>query len=169
MDSTVTAYVGLGANLDDPAAQVRRAFNELGELPGTRLTARSPLYRTPPLGPPVQPDYVNAVAALSTELAPLELLAALRAIEKKHGRVRDDTRWGPRTLDLDLLLFGELVLDSPELTLPHPGLHVRAFVLYPLVDVAPALVIPGRGSARGLRERLKDAPIERLEDCGSHE
>ena len=157
------AYVGLGANLDDPAAQLQRAFSELEELPRTRLTARSPLYKTPPLGPPAQPDYLNAVVALATELSPLELLAALRAIEVKPGRVRYCTRWGPRTLDLDLLLYGELVLDSTELTLPHPGLHERAFVLYPLLDVAPALIIPGKGSARGLRERLKDALVERLE------
>lgn len=115
------------------------------------------------MGPPEQPDYINAVAALETALAPLELLAALRVIEQRHGRRRDGTRWGPRTLDLDILLHGELLLDTPELMLPHPGLHERAFVLYPLMDIAPELVIPGRGTLRALRERHREARIERLE------
>ena len=161
--SAVTAYLGLGANLDDPARQVRRAFDELAALPASHLVSRSPLYKSPPLGPPDQPDYVNAVAALETMLTPLELLAALRAIEVQHGRKRDGTRWGPRSLDLDILLYGDLVVDSPELSLPHPGLHERVFVLYPLYDVAPELQIPGRGRVRELRERLGAAPIERLE------
>jgi 2-amino-4-hydroxy-6-hydroxymethyldihydropteridine diphosphokinase len=163
VSAAVTAYVGLGANLDDPAEQLRRAFEELTRLPGTRVAARSPLYRSPPMGPPEQPDYINAVAALETALAPLELLAALRVIEQRHGRRRDGTRWGPRTLDLDILLHGELLLDTPELMLPHPGLHERAFVLYPLMDIAPELVIPGRGTLRALRERHREARIERLE------
>ncbi|MGE5624761.1 MAG: 2-amino-4-hydroxy-6-hydroxymethyldihydropteridine diphosphokinase [Bacillota bacterium] len=163
MSATVTAYVGLGANLDDPAAHVRRAFDNLAALAQARLVARSPLYRSAPLGPPDQPDYINAVGVVETRLPPRELLAALRGIELGHGRVRDGTRWGPRTLDLDLLLYGGLVLDSPELILPHPGLHDRAFVLYPLNDVAPDLVIPGRGPLRGLLERLKNTSVERLE------
>jgi 2-amino-4-hydroxy-6-hydroxymethyldihydropteridine diphosphokinase len=157
------AYLGLGANLDDPARQVRRAFDELAALPASRLVSRSPLYKSPPLGPPDQPDYVNAVAVLETTLTPLGLLAALRGIEVRHGRKRDGTRWGPRSLDLDILLYGDLVLDSPELRLPHPGLHERAFVLYPLYDVAPELEIPGRGAVRGLRARLDAPRIERVE------
>jgi 2-amino-4-hydroxy-6-hydroxymethyldihydropteridine diphosphokinase len=161
--STVTAYLGLGANLDDPARQVRRAFDELAALPASRLVSRSPLYKSPPLGPPDQPDYVNAVAVLETTLSPLELLAGLRAIEVRHGRKRDGSRWGPRSLDLDILLYGDLVLESPELRLPHPGLHERAFVLYPLYDVAPELEIPGRGDVRGLRARLDAPRIERME------
>jgi len=161
--SAVTAYLGLGANLDDPARQVRRAFDELAALPASRLVSRSPLYKSPPLGPPDQPDYINAVAALETTLPPLELLAALRAIEVRHGRTRDGSRWGPRSLDLDILLYGDLMLDSPELRLPHPGLHERAFVLYPLYDVAPELEVPGRGRVRELRARLAAPRIERLE------
>ena len=161
--SAVTAYLGLGANLDDPARQVRRAFDELAALPASRLVSRSPLYKSPPLGPPDQPDYINAVAALETTLPPLELLAALRAIEVRHGRTRVGSRWGPRSLDLDILLYGDLMLDSPELRLPHPGLHERAFVLYPLYDVAPELEVPGRGRVRELRARLAAPRIERLE------
>lgn len=161
--SAVTAYLGLGANLQDPASQVRRALDELTSLPQTRVLAHSPLYKSPPLGPSDQPDYVNAVAVLETGLDPLALLAELRAIELRHGRRRDGSRWGPRTLDLDILLYGDRLLDTPELTLPHPGLHERAFVLYPLSDVAPELQVPGRGSVRALRERLGAVRIERLE------
>ncbi|HEX2668795.1 MAG TPA: 2-amino-4-hydroxy-6-hydroxymethyldihydropteridine diphosphokinase [Gammaproteobacteria bacterium] len=161
--AAVTAYVGLGANLQAPASQVRRALDELAAVPKTRITARSPLYKSPPLGPQDQPDYVNAVAAVETTLAPLELLAALRAIETAHGRRRDGTRWGPRSLDLDLLIYGDVTMQTPELTLPHPGVPERAFVLYPLHDIAPALVIPGLGAVSELRARLGDARIERLE------
>ena len=157
------AYVGLGSNLADPAAQVRRALEELADILETRVTARSPLYRSAPLGPQDQPDYINAVAALDTSLAPLELLASLRDIERIHGRVRDGTRWGPRSLDLDLLLYGDVVMDTLELSLPHPGLPERAFVLYPLFDVAPQLVVPGRGAVRELRDRLGSTDITRLE------
>ena len=161
--TAVKAYVGLGANLQDPAAQVRRALEELGSISRSRLLDRSPLYRSPPLGPADQPDYVNAVAALETELDPLDLLAELRAIERRHGRQRDGSRWGARTLDLDLLLYGDRILDTPELTLPHPGLHERAFVLYPLFDVAPELQVPGRGGVRELRQGLGDVRIEPLD------
>ncbi len=142
---------------------MRRAFDELARIPASRVTARSPLYRSAPLGPPDQPDYINAVAALETGLAPHALLEELRAIERRHGRLRDGTRWGPRTLDLDLLLYGDALLETPELSLPHPGLHQRAFVLYPLHDVAPALQVPGKGSVRELRDRLGAADIRRLE------
>ena len=158
----ITAYVGLGANLDDPVQHVRRAGEGLSSLPSTRVLALSPLYRSAPLGPRDQPDYINAVAALSTGLSALELLAALREVEARHGRRRDGTRWGPRTLDLDILVYGDLTLQSPALTLPHPALHERGFVLYPLYDVAPDLEIPGRGSVRALRERLGHVHITRL-------
>ena len=160
----VTAYVGLGANLDDPVEQVQRACDELKRIPSTQMLACSPLYRSAPLGPQDQPDYINAVAALQTQLSAPELLAALRAIEQQHGRRRDGSRWGPRTLDLDILLYGDLRQDAPELTLPHPGLHERAFVLYPLYDVAPELQIPGRGSVRALRGLVSGAPPVRLDD-----
>jgi 2-amino-4-hydroxy-6-hydroxymethyldihydropteridine diphosphokinase len=155
--------VGLGSNLADPVAQVRRALEELADIPETRITARSPLYRSAPLGPQDQPDYINAVAALDSRLAPLELLASLRDIERIHGRVRDGTRWGPRSLDLDLLLYGDVAMDTPELSLPHPGLPERAFVLYPLFDIAPQLAVPGKGTVRELRDRLGSTDIARLE------
>jgi 2-amino-4-hydroxy-6-hydroxymethyldihydropteridine diphosphokinase len=155
--------VGLGSNLADPVAQVRRALEELADIPETRVTARSPLYRSAPLGSQDQPDYINAVAALDTRLAPLELLASLRDIERIHGRVRDGTRWGPRSLDLDLLLYGDVAMDTPELSLPHPGLPERAFVLYPLFDIAPQLAVPGKGTVRELRDRLGSTDIARLE------
>lgn len=126
--------------------QVRRAFQALKALPDSCCAAQSPLYRTAPVGgPPGQSDYLNAVAAVDTMLAPEHLLTALQAIETAQGRVRT-VRWGPRTLDLDVLLYDQLTCDDPKLTLPHPRLHERAFVLYPLHDIAPMLMIPGRGS-----------------------
>lgn len=161
----VRAYVGIGSNLDDPVAQVRRAFAELAELPQSRLLGRSPLYRSAPLGPADQPDYVNAVACLETSLAPYSLLARLQAIERVHRRVRG-RRWGPRTLDLDLLLYGELTQDDPALVLPHPRLHERAFVLYPLADLAPDLVIPGQGELAALRRRCPPLRLERMIAAG---
>lgn len=152
---SVRAYIGIGSNLNDPAAQVQQAFQGLAELTASRLIVRSSLYRTPPVGGPAgQPDYVNAVAALDTELNPDELLTALQAIEAQQGRVRT-VRWGPRTLDLDVLLYGSMQRDAPRLTLPHPRLHERAFVLYPLYDIAPDLMIPGQGS---LTELLRNCP-----------
>lgn len=139
------AYVGIGSNQDDPLAQIRRAFQALNAIPTSRCVAQSPLYRTAPVGgPPDQPDYLNAVAAVDTTLAPKELLAALQAIETAQGRVRT-VRWGARTLDLDLLLYGQITQDDPQLTLPHPRMHERAFVLHPLRDIAPNLTLPGRG------------------------
>lgn len=136
------AWVGLGSNLEQPARQLEQAFDALAGLPGSRLLARSSLYASAPMGPQDQPDYVNAVALLETALAPLVLLEALQDVELRHGRVRSATRWGPRTLDLDLLLYGDLVLDSPRLTLPHPGLKQRPFVVLPLLEVDPQLCLP---------------------------
>lgn len=159
----VRAYIGIGGNLDDPITQVRRAILALAELPTSRLTARSPLYRTRPVGgPPDQPDYINAVAALDTTLAPDELLATLQALETAHGRTRT-VRWGPRTLDLDLLLYGRLTRHDPWLTLPHPRLHERAFVLYPLHDIAPDLDIPGQEPLHGWLARCPAPIIARLD------
>jgi 2-amino-4-hydroxy-6-hydroxymethyldihydropteridine diphosphokinase len=132
------AYVGLGANLDQPAEHVRAALEELGRLPQTRLTAASSLYRSTPVGYAAQPDFVNAVAALDTALGARELLRELQAIEGKHGRVRTFPN-APRTLDLDLLLYGDAQLDEPGLTVPHPRMHERAFVLKPLLEIAPHL------------------------------
>lgn len=139
--AAVRAYIGLGSNLDNPAEQLRRALTALVRLPQTRLAGCSRFYRSAPLGPQDQPDYVNAVAALDTELAPEALLDALQAIEAAQGRVRL-RRWGPRTLDLDLLLYGDDILATPRLTVPHPGLAERNFVLHPLAELAPDLVLP---------------------------
>lgn len=137
------AWVGLGANLGDAHATLNAAFDALAALPGTVLAARSPLYASAPVDA-VGPDYLNAVAALDTALAPLALLQALQAIERVHGRQRP-YHHAPRTLDLDLLMHGQTVLDTPVLTLPHPRLHQRAFVLLPLLDLAPDLRHPVHG------------------------
>ncbi|HET7921404.1 MAG TPA: 2-amino-4-hydroxy-6-hydroxymethyldihydropteridine diphosphokinase [Gammaproteobacteria bacterium] len=168
MSSTVIAYIGLGSNQDHPIRQVRRALEELAQLPASRLLAQSGLYRSAPLGPSAQPDFINAVAALETGLAAPALLSALQALETAHGRVRGALRWGPRTLDLDLLLYGETVLHTPALQLPHPGLPERAFVLYPLADIAPDLVIPGHGVVRELAARCAPSGITSLGDA-AHE
>ena len=141
--------VALGSNLQDPEAQVRRGFDELAALPDTELVARSRLYRTAPVGYADQPDFVNACALLETLLAPRELLEQLLAIEKRHDRVRDIPN-GPRTLDLDIVIYGDRVIDEPGLKVPHPRAHERAFVLAPLMDVWPDAVIPGHGRASRL-------------------
>jgi 2-amino-4-hydroxy-6-hydroxymethyldihydropteridine diphosphokinase len=156
------AHIGLGSNLDDPVRQVRQALQELGGLARTQLLASSSLYRTAPVGKLDQPDFVNAVAMLDTALSPRELLQELLALEARHGRVRSE-RNGPRTLDLDLLLVGELVLHEPELEVPHPRMHERAFVLLPLEQVSPDAVIPGRGSVKDLAARLSDQGVTRID------
>lgn len=157
------AYVALGSNLAQPAMQVTTALDELARLPASTLTARSSLYRTPPLGPPGQPDYINAVACLSTGLAPQRLLDELQALEQAHGRVREGERWGPRTLDLDLLLYGGERIDTPRLQVPHPQMSERAFVLIPLAEIAPGeLQIPGCGTLAALLRNLSEEGIERI-------
>ena len=153
MVETVTACVALGSNLDDPRVQVERGFAALAQLPRTTLSARSRMYRTPPWGVVEQPDFINAAARLETTLTPRELLDALLAIEARAGRVRG-ARNGPRILDLDLLLYGDRVIDEPDLVVPHPRLHERAFVLLPLADVAPELKVPGHGRVRDLVARV---------------
>ncbi|MBS1202678.1 MAG: 2-amino-4-hydroxy-6-hydroxymethyldihydropteridine pyrophosphokinase [Chromatiaceae bacterium] len=161
----VVAYVGLGSNLSNPESQVRQAMTELGELPGTELVARSAMYRTAPVGPTDQPDYVNAVVRLTTRLSPRGLLDELQLIEQAHGRRRDGTRWGPRTLDLDVLLYGDERLDEPGLQIPHPEMGGRAFVLVPLADVAPGgLQVPGVGSLVQLLERCPCQGVTPLVD-----
>ncbi len=156
-----TAFIGIGSNLDNPLLQVQTALRELAEIPKTALTRSSSLYRTPPMGPPDQPDYINAVAALTTTLSPTELLDALQALEARHGRVRT-IHWGPRTLDLDLLLYGNETVHTARLTVPHPGIAQRAFVVLPLAEIAPALEIQGLGALSMLRAALQATPIERL-------
>lgn len=140
------AVVGLGANLGDAVCTVRRALLALASLPDTRLCARSALYRTPPWGPVPQPPYVNAVALLVTALAPRALWRALLAIEQAFGRIRQGPRYGPRTLDLDLLLHGQRQVSEQGLMVPHPRLRERGFVLVPLAEIAPRLSIPGAGT-----------------------
>jgi len=147
------AAVALGSNLEDPESQVRRGFDEIAALPGTELLARSKLYRTAPVGYVDQPDFVNACALVETSLAPRELLEALLAVERRHGRIRGIPN-GPRTLDLDIVLYGERVIDEPGLEVPHPRAHQRAFVLAPLVEVWPDAVIPGQGPARECLRRV---------------
>ena len=155
------AYIGIGSNLDNPLRQVSDAFGELGALPGTRVLLASPCYQSPPLGPEGQPDYVNAVAMLDTEMDALALLDGLQLIEQRHGRVRGE-RWGPRTLDLDLLLFGDRVIESPRLSVPHPEMPNRAFVLVPLHDIAPGLILPGLGQLSELLKRHSNHGLTRI-------
>ncbi len=157
------AYIGLGSNLDDPRDQVSRAFAELGRINQSALLRRSSLYRSDPLGPAGQPDYINAVACLGTALSPLALLDAMQAIEQRHRRVRKQ-RWGPRTLDLDLLLYADECIQQPRLLVPHPEMHRRAFVLYPLAEIAPReLQVPGHGQLTGLLQGCTDRGLEKLD------
>ena len=155
LEREAMAYIGLGSNLADPPTQVRTAIDALAALTGCTLCRCSSFYATAPLGPMPQPEYVNAVVSLTTRLSPLELLAALQGIERDHGRVRDGNRWGPRTLDLDLLMYGGLQIRCPELVLPHPEIANRAFVLVPLAEIAPSdLLVPGLGQLANLLSAL---------------
>lgn len=153
------AYVALGSNLADPAAQVAAALGSLRGIPGTRLIARSRLWASRPLGPQDQPDFVNAVAGLLTQLGARELLGELQALERAMGRTGPLVRWGPRSIDLDLLAMGSDELSEPAICLPHPGVHERDFVLYPLAELAPELWIPGRGRVEALARRVANRGI----------
>ncbi len=153
-------YIGLGSNLAEPLDQLRGALAALAQLPDTQLVNCSSFYSSDPLGPADQPRYVNAVAALDTALDPLSLLDALQAIELDQGRERKAERWGPRTLDLDILVFGQLVLDEPRLQVPHYHMHARPFVLYPLAELAPELIL---ADGRRLCDLLLACPFEGLE------
>jgi 2-amino-4-hydroxy-6-hydroxymethyldihydropteridine diphosphokinase len=163
VESVARAWVGLGSNLATPRDQLESALAALAALPDTRVLRVSSFYRTAPVGYAGQPDFINAVAAIETGLAPRALLEALLDIERRHGRVRTIPN-GPRTLDLDLLLHGDQRIDEPGLTLPHPRMHERAFVMVPLAEIAPELVIPGRGTAGGLaRTLVRSQHVERIE------
>jgi len=162
--SEVEAYVGLGSNLDEPVTQVRSGIEALAALPRTRIDRCSSLYRTAPIGYAAQADFINAVCRIRTRLAAAELMERLLEIERRHGRVRIGPANGPRTLDLDLLLYGDWVSDAPSVTVPHPRLHTRAFVLVPLHEIAPALVIPGRGRVADLLGGCADQRIARLDE-----
>lgn len=153
MRSTSRAYIGLGANLGDAPRTVRSAIAALDRLADVSVVATSRLYRSKPVGPPGQPDYMNAVVSLDTALAPLDLLASLQAVERDFGRERG-VRWGARTLDLDILLIGDAVIATERLTVPHPHLAKRAFVLWPLLDIAPDVRLPDGRAARALAEAV---------------
>lgn len=155
------AYVGVGSNLDGPQRQVAQALGELDGIPGTRVVKRSSLYRSAPVGYAAQPEFVNAVAALDTTLDPEALLGELQAIEARHGRSRSFPN-APRSLDLDLLLYGEAEQQSARLTLPHPRMHERAFVLKPLLELEPGIAIPGRGRALDLLAACAGQRVEKI-------
>ena len=158
----VAAYVGIGSNLDDPEAQVRRAIAAFASIPETCFVRASRLFRTAPWGRTDQPAFVNAVAEIATRLAPRALLDALLAIERAQGRHRDGSRWGPRTIDLDLLLYGDAVIDEPGLAIPHSHLAERAFVLLPLADLGPALRVPGHGRISELLRNVDTSGVTPL-------
>ena len=155
------AYVAIGSNLGRPVEQVEQAFEDLGSIAQTALVKRSSLYRSKPLGYADQPPFVNAVALLDTALPPEGLLDALQAIEARHGRSRSFAN-APRTLDLDLLLYGDAVVNQPRLVVPHPRMHLRAFVLQPLVEIAGGIAIPGIGAAQAMLEQCGDQSVERI-------
>lgn len=155
----IRAYIGLGSNLENPLQQVADALRELQAIPYTNLVEHSKLYRSDPVGPPGQPDYINAVACLETSLEAEQLLDQLQAIEQAHDRVRLQ-RWGPRTLDLDILLFGDQVISTERLTVPHAFMCERSFVLYPLADIAPDLRLP---NGTDLKQLLSQCPMGTLE------
>ncbi|SEF49445.1 2-amino-4-hydroxy-6-hydroxymethyldihydropteridine diphosphokinase [Nitrosomonas ureae] len=155
------AFIALGSNLETPVFQIQRAFNELKQLPGTQLIKHSSLYQSAPVGRLDQPDFINAVAQIQTELAPLDLLSALLAIEYKQGRVRESLN-APRTLDLDILLYDTLQCNDAGLIIPHPRMMHRAFVLQPLMEIAPDCQIPGYGSIAPLLTACKDQKLLKI-------
>ncbi|KXI29706.1 2-amino-4-hydroxy-6-hydroxymethyldihydropteridine diphosphokinase [Paraglaciecola hydrolytica] len=155
----IDVYLGLGSNLDKPVHQIQAALEALDNLAETAIKCCSSLYASQPMGPQDQPDYVNAVVLIHTQLAPLFLLKALQEIELEHGRVRKSERWGPRTLDIDILLYGEQQIDSSELVVPHYGMKQREFVLFPLFEISPQLCLP---DGELLAELIKKCPINGL-------
>jgi len=155
-------YIGLGSNLDDPAAQIKTALKDINQIEQTKLVKDSGLFKSRPMGPQDQPDYLNAVALIETELDATTLLDRLQEIENAHGRIRQ-RHWGERTLDLDILLFADLTISTERLTIPHPGLAEREFVLYPLEKINPELVVPGLGS---LKQLMVACPANGIEYIG---
>jgi len=156
-------FIGLGSNLDNPESRLRRAIQALESLPGSSVLAVSSLYRSSPMGPQDQPDYVNAVVQLATGLSPEALLDQLQRVEQAHGRTREQ-HWGPRTLDLDILLYADEVITTERLQIPHPGLAQRNFVLYPLAEIDEYIVVPGLGSVQALLEQCPQEDLERLQE-----
>ena len=158
----IRCFIALGSNLNAPATQIQRALEAMNAMPSSQLQAVSPLYRNAAIGPGQQPDYNNAVAELHTTLAALDLLRQLQAIELAQGRVRTEY-WGPRTLDLDLLLYGDAIIDLPQLQVPHPRMTQRNFVLYPLHDLCPQLILPDGTSLRALLDCCSSRGLEQLQ------
>ena len=156
------SYIGLGSNLDNPQLQLTTALAGLNDIPGTTLVKYSSFYRSKPAGPGNQPDFINAVALLSTGLTARQLLVRLQSIENRQGRIRDGQRWGPRTLDLDMLMYGNEIINEPELMVPHPEIRHRNFVLIPLLELAPCIRIPGLGRADELLADVGRAGITKL-------
>ncbi len=159
---SVTALIGLGGNLGDVRPRLGAAMDALDAVPGVTVTARSRLYRTPPWGNVEQPDFINAAIMVETSLAAHDLLTAMLATERAFGRVRDGERWGPRTLDLDLLAYGDSIIDDDRLTVPHPRIPDRAFVLLPLADIAKGLELPGMGRVGDLLAAIDVSECEAL-------
>jgi 2-amino-4-hydroxy-6-hydroxymethyldihydropteridine diphosphokinase len=164
--SLVTAFVALGSNLGDPLAQIRSALSTLAAMLETRLVRHSSLYSNPPAGNVDQPDFVNAVAEIRTRLAPRDLLDQLLALERNQGRTRDFPN-APRTIDLDIVLYGGYVVNEPDLTIPHPRMLERAFVLVPLAEIAPNAVVPGVGRVSGLVQRVDSSGLVKLPGTGN--
>jgi 2-amino-4-hydroxy-6-hydroxymethyldihydropteridine diphosphokinase len=155
-------YVGLGSNLGRPEECLKSAVKALAKLPETGLVCCSSFYRSKPVGPQDQPAYINAVAKLETNLTALELLDCLQALEDQKGRIRTAERWGPRTLDLDLLLYGDQIINEERLVVPHCEMHRRCFVLYPLFEISPEIVIPGLGPVETMLEKVNDEGLQKL-------
>ena len=156
------SYIGLGSNLDNPQLQLATALAGLDEIPDTTLVKYSSFYRSKPVGPRNQPDFINAVALLKSGLTALQLLGRLQSIENRHGRTRTGQRWGPRSLDLDMLMYGNEIINEPELMVPHPEIRHRNFVLIPLLELAPDIRIPGLGRADDLLAEVGRAGITKL-------
>ena len=159
----VIAYIGLGSNLAKPVEQIKSARTAIASITGVQELAFSSLYHSLPMGPQNQPDYVNAVMCVATDLLPMDLLRCLQNIENDHGRVRKGERWGARTLDLDILIYGDQEIDLPDLTVPHKGLAERSFVLYPLFEIAPQLAVPGKGLIADLVAKCPLSGLRRLD------
>lgn len=162
----VRAYIGLGSNMGEPRSKLRAGIEALAALPATRLERCSSFYRSAPIGYQAQADFINAVCRIATRLPPGELMRQLLDVERRHGRVRSGPAGGPRTLDLDLLLYGDWTSNEPQLIVPHPRLSERAFVLLPLHEIAPGLIVPGHGRVKDLLVRCADQQIERLDEHG---
>jgi len=157
------AFIGLGSNLENPKSQVKRAIQALDDLPGSGVQAVSSLYLSAPMGPQDQSDYVNAVVQLTTGLLPEDLLDQLQRLEQRHGRT-SGRHWGPRTLDLDVLLYADDVIATDRLQIPHPGLALRNFVLYPLAEIDECITVPGLGSVSSLLEHCPRGELPRLQE-----